>query len=56
MTKAEDQQTVRINTVREPMYHRDVTKNEANIIPDIGSTIKVAKPKVKVAEVNAYEN
>jgi hypothetical protein len=38
------------------MYRRDLTKNEASILPDLGSTIKIAKPKVKVAEVNAYEN
>lgn len=56
MTKAEDQQNVLIKTVKEPMFRRNFTKNEANIQPDAGSTIKIAKPKIKEVEVNAYEN
>jgi hypothetical protein len=38
------------------MFRRNFTKNEANIQPDAGSTIKIAKPKIKEVEVNAYEN
>ena len=56
MTQAEDHQNVQIKTVKETMFRRNLTKNEANIHPDAGSTIKIAKPKIKEVEVNAYEN
>ena len=39
------------------MYQRDLTKNEAGILPDAGSTIVISKPKSKTeSEVNPYEH
>jgi hypothetical protein len=56
MTKAEDKQTVTVHTVKEPMFMRDFTKNEAGIKPDEGSTIAIAKQKEKFKEIHAFEN
>lgn len=54
-TEAASQQ-VRVHSIKEPLFKRDLTKNEAGIVPDLGSTIKIAKPKSKTAkEMSAYE-
>ena len=46
----------KISNIKEPVYKRDLTKNEAGIMPDKGSTIKIAAKKQKVkGEANAYE-
>lgn len=56
LTRTENNNTVRIQSIQEPLFKRDLTKNEASILPDPGSTIKIAKPKNKAAsEMSAYE-
>ena len=46
----------KISGIKEPVYQRDLTKNEAGIMPDRGSTIKIAPKKSKQkGEENAYE-
>ena len=46
----------KISDIKEPIYKRDLTKNEAGIMPDRGSTIKIAPKKHKVkGKANAYE-
>ena len=35
----------KIEDIKEPIYKRDLTKNEAGIQPDKGSTIKIAQKK-----------
>ncbi len=44
-----------IKDIKQPTYRRDKTKQEGNIAPDKGSTIKVAGKKQKVVEPNPYE-
>lgn len=51
-----DEQAVVVHTIKEPLFRRDLTKNEAGIMPDPGSTISVAKRKDKTKEVSAYEH
>jgi hypothetical protein len=56
LTRTENNQTVRVHAIQEPLFKRDLNKNEAGIVPDLGSTIKIAKPKDKAAEeMSAYE-
>ena len=49
--------TMKIRAVRESAYNKDAIKNEANIVPDLGSTNTIAKqtPKGEAAK-NPYEN
>ena len=44
-----------IKDIKEPNFRRDLTKNEANILPDKGSTIKITGKKRKHVEANPYE-
>lgn len=44
-----------ITNIKEPSFKRDTVKNEANIEPDRGSTIKIKGKKTKVTEPNPYE-
>ena len=44
-----------IRDIKEPVFQRDLQKNEANILPDRGSTIKIAAKKEKQIEENPYE-
>ena len=44
-----------ITNIKEPSFKRNTVKNEANIQPDKGSTIKITGKKVKVTEPNPYE-
>ena len=44
-TKGIDRRYTSIKDIREPQFKRDLTKNEANIIPDKGSTIKITTKK-----------
>lgn len=46
---------VKVSTIKEALFTRDLTKNEAGIHPDAGSTIKIAKPKAKSIAPNPYE-
>ena len=44
-----------IKDIKQPNFIRDTTKNEADIVPDKGSTIKVKGRKSKFTEENPYE-
>ena len=44
-----------IKDIKQPIFQRDLTKNEAEIRPDKGSTIKIAPRKQKHVEINPYE-
>ena len=44
-----------IRDIKQPTFKRDQNKNEANIVPDRGSTIKIAGRKQKFSEPNPYE-
>ena len=44
-----------ITEIKQPTFQRDTTKNEGNIQPDKGSTIKIAAKKTKTFEQNPYE-
>ena len=44
-----------IRDIQEPTFKRDQTKQEGNINPDRGSTIKIANKKQKTVEPNPYE-
>ena len=35
----------KISDIKEPVYKRDLTKNEGGIVPDAGSSIKIAPKK-----------
>ena len=41
--------------IHQPSFKRDQNKNEAGIVPDKGSTIKITGKKSKVTESNPYE-
>ena len=46
----------KVSDIKEPILKRDLTKNEAGIKPDKGSSIRIADKKQKQAgEQNAYE-
>ena len=45
-----DGRYISIKEIKEPNFQRDLTKNEGNIIPDRGSTIKIAPKKIKKFE------
>lgn len=46
----------KISDIKDPVFKRDLNKNEGGIIPDKGSTISIASKKVKQkGEENAYE-
>ena len=46
----------KVSDIKEPIFKRDLTKNEAGIMPDKGSSIRIADKKQKQAgEQNAYE-
>lgn len=51
-----NEQAVVMHSIKEPLFRRDLTKNEAGIMPDPGSTISIAKRKDKTNEVSAYEH
>ena len=44
-----------IKDIKQPTFTRDNTKNEAEIVPDKGSTIKIKGRKTKFVEENPYE-
>ena len=44
-----------IQDIKEPAFKRDFGKNEADIVPDKGSTIKIRSKKTKYQEPNPYE-
>ena len=44
-----------IKDIKEKAFVKDLSKNEANIRPDKGSTIKIAGKKSKQTEPNPYE-
>ena len=44
-----------IKEIKQPTFVRDMNKNEANIVPDKGSTIKITGKKPKFSEANPYE-
>ena len=44
-----------IKDIKEPTFQRVKDKNEANIQPDRGSTIKIKSKKEKATEANPYE-
>lgn len=44
-----------IKDIKEKAFVKDLSKNEANIRPDKGSTIKIAGKKSKKTEPNPYE-
>ena len=41
--------------IKQPAFQRDINKNEGNIVPDKGSTIKIRGQKGKFTEANPYE-
>ena len=50
-----DRRYLSIRDIKQPTFQRDQNKNEANIVPDRGSTIKIAGRKTKHFEANPYE-
>ena len=50
-----DRRYLSIKDIKQPTFSRDLKKNEANIVPDKGSTIKIRGKKPKVTETNPYE-
>mmetsp|Transcript_40148 Transcript_40148/g.52612 ORF Transcript_40148/g.52612 Transcript_40148/m.52612 type:complete len:128 (+) Transcript_40148:1535-1918(+) len=44
-----------VKEIKQPTFSRDKAKNEASIVPDRGSTIKIAGQKTKFSETNPYE-
>ena len=54
-TKGIDRRYTSIRDIKESTFKRDLTKNEGNIIPDRGSTIKITAKKQKQIEENSYE-
>jgi len=44
-----------ITDIKGPTFRKDAGKNEGNIVPDRGSTIKITGRRTKVTEANPYE-
>ena len=55
MTKSMKQNSMTMKDIKQPVFSRDNTKNEGNIVPDKGSTIKIRGQKSKITESNPYE-
>lgn len=50
-----DRRYTAIQDIREPAFQRDLTKNEGNIAPDFGSSIKIHPKKQSQVEPNPFE-
>jgi hypothetical protein len=50
-----DRRYLSIKDIKQLTFVKDQNKNEASIIPDKGSTIKIAGRKPKFSETNPYE-
>jgi|FrelakmetLWP11LW_1041352.scaffolds.fasta_scaffold221474_1 hypothetical protein len=51
-----DKRYMSIKDIKNPIFTKDLNRNEAGIVPDKGSTIKIkGKKTTKVTEPNPYE-